>query len=313
MTHAIKPTSLTRRETLRLGAAGFMTLATWSLSDRALGANGNELRIATTLGPVRGRRQGAIRAFPGIPYTAANAGIHRFIAPRPATPWTSALELDPAWARSVSDPSSAPERGDDLLRVDVYTAPGSGAPRPVLVEVLDWDLPRVAAAREPEPDPASVVVRVGHRRGPFGFLYLGALIEREFAGSGNAGLLDIVVALRWVRANIAAFGGDPEDVTLAGGDTVACIAALPAARDLFRQARVPTTPKVATPEAADRATRALLKVLEIAPAKARSLQQVPADRLLAVWSEVRGTLAADAAFGPVADDLVLPRGALPTG
>ncbi|MCC6202763.1 MAG: carboxylesterase family protein [Gammaproteobacteria bacterium] len=270
-----------------------------------------DLVVATKLGPVRGWTRGGIREFPGIPCGAPNVGIHRFVAPRPVASWTEVLDLDPASARTENDQGSDAVRFDGPLRVDVFAPVSVGSLLPVLVTAKDWDYPSPPTRQPPGPDSTTVLVRIGHRRGAFGFTYLGGLLEREFLGSGNAGLLDIVHALGWVRDNIAAFGGNPGDVTLTGGDSVGCVAVLPAARGLFRSAATTALPRIATPEAADRATGALLTVLGIARAKARSLQQVSAAELQSASAEVRAALPPDAAFGPVADDIILPRVAIP--
>lgn len=297
---------VSRRDVLRTGAATLAVLATPLQSTLAATYRG-ELFVKTRTGSVSGLMQGETRVFPGIPFAAVTGGIHRFIAPRAVEPWSDVLELDAADASRRGDAREVLTRLEDRPRLDVITMNTSPAtPRPVRVEVQDAHFDRATGAGDPPTDDP-VIVRVGHRRGVLGFTHLGGLLDREFTSSGNAGLLDIVQALEWVRDNIAAFGGDPGAVTLAGGDTVACIQAMPAARGLFHQTTTTATPRLATPESADRAARELLKALEIAPAKARSLQQVPLDTLGAAYDALVLKLPKDVAFGPVVDDLVLPR------
>src|SRR5207344_1276003 len=99
-----------------------------------------------------------------------------------------------------------------------------------------------------------VVVTINHRLNVFGFLYLAKALPDLRADTGNVGLLDIVQALRWVRDNIAAFGGDPEQVTIfgesGGGRKVGCLLAMPSAQGLFKRAIIQSGPtlKVATRE-----------------------------------------------------------------
>jgi para-nitrobenzyl esterase len=177
--------------------------------------------VATTdAGRVRGVVTGSYRLFQGIPFAAAPVGPRRFAPPAPVPPWSGARDARapgnrcPQPAAITGDPASDTE---DCLYLNV-TAPRSAsrhAPRPVLVWVhggglangagSDYDARRLAVGG------GIVVVTVNYRLGALGFLGLGAL-----PGSGALGLQDQQAALRWVRRNIAGFGGDPARVTLAG-------------------------------------------------------------------------------------------------
>jgi para-nitrobenzyl esterase len=143
-----------------------------------------------------------------------------------------------------------------------------------------------------------VVVSLNHRLGPFGFLDL-SNHGAEFARSANAGLLDIVLALRWVRDHIAAFGGDPTRVTIAGqsggGGKVSALMAMPEAKGLFHRAVVMSgsfAPAM-TPAESRKLADALLRELAIAPSAIRTLSDVPAAALVAA-----SVAAVKAVYGP---------------
>ncbi|MEO8113804.1 MAG: carboxylesterase family protein, partial [Phenylobacterium sp.] len=129
------------------------------------------------------------------------------------------------------------------------------------------------------------VVSVNHRLGPFGFLDLSGF-GPTYATSGNAGMLDLVLALEWVRDNIAAFGGDPGNVTIfgqsGGGGKVSTLMAMPAAKGLFHRAIVQSGSilRVQTAENARQVSAALLKAMGIAPGEFEKLAQVSAPALI---------------------------------
>jgi carboxylesterase type B len=116
-----------------------------------------------------------------------------------------------------------------------------------------------------------VVVASNHRLGLLGYLYLEALGGEAYAGSGNQGLSDIVLALKWVRDNIAAFGGDPDNIMLfgesGGGAKTACLYAMPSVAPMFSKAAIQSGPvvRIGTKDAAAETTRMLLAELDIAP------------------------------------------------
>jgi para-nitrobenzyl esterase len=131
-----------------------------------------------------------------------------------------------------------------------------------------------------------VVVTINHRLGALGFLHLGDLEPDRFAGSGNAGMLDIVMALGWVRDNIARFGGDPGRVTVfgesGGGQKVSTLMAMPKAVGLFHRAIVQSGPGLGMVprDRAHEMTMALLRELSLEAGDVDRLQDVPAERLL---------------------------------
>jgi len=207
-----------------------------------------EPTVRTTSGPVRGRARDGVHAFLGIPFAAPPFGPHRFAAPQPPEPWDGvrpAIEYGPTAPKPPTAPpydTLLPEPiipGEDCLNLNVWTPdPGAGG-LPVLVWVHRGAFATGSGA-VPVYDGSAfardgvVCVTVNYRLGVDGFLH--------FADGGpvNRGLLDQVAALRWVQDNIAAFGGDPGRVTVAGQSagamSVGCLLAMPAAAGLFARA-----------------------------------------------------------------------------
>ena len=158
-----------------------------------------------------------------------------------------------------------------------------------------------------------MVVTLNHRLGVLGYLDLSSHFGDEYAASGNAGMLDLVLALEWVRGHIAAFGGDPGNVTIfgesGGGYKVSTLLAMPAARGLFHRAIVQSGPglQARAPETAAEVAAALLD--ELGTPDLAALQAMPVDQLLAAQRAVGarlGAMGAMAGFGPVRDGVVLP-------
>ena len=156
-----------------------------------------------------------------------------------------------------------------------------------------------------------VVVGINHRLNVFGYLYLGELGGAKYADSGNVGMLDIVLALEWVRDNIAHFGGDPGNVTIfgesGGGGKVSALMAMPPAKGLFHKAVVESgsTLRVSTADEADAAARKFLAQLKIAPDRVDDLAKAPMNDMLAALRAMTGPNAIR--LGPVVDGRSLPR------
>jgi para-nitrobenzyl esterase len=206
--------------------------------------------------------------------------------------------------------------GEDCLVLNVWTA-GLRGKRPVMVWLHGggysggsdgaptYDGTNLARKRD------VVVVGINHRLNVFGYLYLGRLGGEKYADSGNVGMLDCVLALEWVRDNIARFGGDPQNVTIfgesGGGGKVSVLMAMPPATDLFHKAIVESgsTLRVSTPEEADSAARKFLAQLKIASEHVDDLQKVPMNDMLAALRAMTGPNSIR--VGPVVDGRSLPR------
>jgi para-nitrobenzyl esterase len=160
-----------------------------------------------------------------------------------------------------------------------------------------------------------VVVTINHRLNVLGYTFLGDLGGEEFAQSGAAGMLDIVHALRWVRDNIAQFGGDPGTVTVfgqsGGGRKVSTLLAMPAARGLFHRAIIESgaTIKLVEREQAANVARELVAALGLTKPTVREVQQVPLDRMMSAYFSVVRKMNVDQmtqGFSPVVDGKIIP-------
>jgi para-nitrobenzyl esterase len=271
-------------------------------------------------GRVAGTREGGVHVFRGLRY-GADTGARRFLPPLREAAW-----------RGVADASgygaSAPQRGDegpgseDCLFLNLWTpALRDGGARPVLVYIHGGGF-STGSGSDPLYDGTRlclrgdvVVVTLNHRLNAFGYLHLKELLGPRYAASGNAGQLDLVQALQWVRAHAAEFGGDPDNVTVfgqsGGGAKIATLMAMPAARGLFHRAWTMSGQQVtaAGPRAADGRARILLGALGIAPGDAQRLATAPADALLQAQTVRDPSRVEDTALylGPVMDGGTLPR------
>jgi para-nitrobenzyl esterase len=298
--------------------------------------------IADTLtGKIRGAISDGVLSFKGIPYAAPPVGSLRFRPPAKPASWSGvrdatrfgaramqndmAFNLAPAVRAVFADPPAQP-MSEDCLFLNVWTpAVDDGGDRPVMVWLHGGAFISGSGA-SPWYDGTNlarkgnvVVVTLNHRLGAFGFSYLAELGGGDFAASGNAGMLDIVAALEWVRDNIAKFGGDPDNVTIfgeSGGGAKSCmLMAMPAARGLFHKAIVQSGPSVETMDAAAATETARQVMKELGAASATELVAAPADKLLAAQNAVLARISAltfanrrKQGFNPVIDGANLPGG-----
>ncbi len=253
----------------------------------AFAAGGQDPIVITTLGAIRGT-DGIVQAWKGIPYAAPPVGALRWRPPQPAAGWTGVRDATRFGNDCMQAPwivSSGQAFSEDCLTVNVWAAkPRTPAGRPVLVFIYGgafiggtsgypiYDGERLAAD-------GAVVVSLNYRVGIFGFLaHPGLTAESPMHASGNYGLLDQIAALRWIKANVSAFGGDPHRVTVfgesAGAASIAMLMTSPLARGLFEGAIIesPVLPQLATLPAAE-AGGARLST-DIAALRARSAQSL---------------------------------------
>ena len=195
------------------------------LSTRHGVTQGASCLVATFNGAVQGVDRGSSCAFLGIPLAAPPIGNLRWKSPQPAAVWAPAVlnatAAPPACAQ-LNSATGQPIGSEDCLKLNIWTP---NPPRSGHAPVIVWFHPGsfvAASANYPPQDGQSlaaqtgaIIVAPGYRLGPFGFLGHSAL-SSEGAGAGNYGLLDQRAALEWVRDHIAAFGGDPGNVTIAG-------------------------------------------------------------------------------------------------
>ncbi|MET8472837.1 carboxylesterase family protein [Streptomyces sp. NPDC006422] len=236
-----------RRGHIRTVLAAVVALTAAALVPAHAEGTADGTLVRTASGWVRGQHTDEGRQFLGVPYAEPPVGELRWREPRPAEPWRGVRDATRFSDRCVQtsswDPGyERPTYTEDCLDLNVY-APDGSAGRPVMVWLHGGGLTAGAGA-DIVPDTfarrtGTVVVTVNYRLGAMGFLASAGLDEQASDGvSGNFGLQDQQQALRWVRANIGRFGGDPARVTIAGesagGRSVCTQLASPTGRGLFR-------------------------------------------------------------------------------
>jgi len=316
---------------------GLSSVAAWAA---------NSPVVETANGKVRGFNNQGILTFRGVRYGASTAGKNRFMPPSKPEPWSGirdatsygyrAAQTNPA-TRGVAGPESEmaqilagsdgfrvpPPESEDCLFLNVWT-PGLGTAkkRPVMVWLhgggfsmgsssdLLYDGTNLARRGD------IVMVGVNHRLNVFGYTHFGDLGQPEFAHSGNAGQLDIIAALTWVRDNIERFGGDPKRVMIfgesGGGAKVSMLLASPPAKGLFHSAVIESGPgvRVAEREPASKVAEMLLSELGLTPAQLPEIQKLSTDKILAAYFSVtakfKGGGLGSGPFSPVLDPQILP-------
>lgn len=293
-----------------------------------------QLVVETRAGTVRGELQPgaepglpAVSIWKGIPYAAPPLGELRFRPPQPVAPWTgerdatkfgtvAAQSRDPAIAM-MSGIGDKIVSGEDCLTLNVFSPGADGAKRPVVVWIHGGAF-IMGSGSTPLYHGQSfasrhdiVVVTINYRLGLFGLLYLGDLAPGREAG--NYALLDQIAALAWVRDNIAAFGGDPDRVTVmgesAGAISIGSLLAMPAARGLFQRAILQSGAAVLSPPTREDMTTAAQFVLSELGVTVDELVGVPEAKLLAVQEKLSREKGLGA-FAPYVDGVTVPESPL---
>jgi para-nitrobenzyl esterase len=308
-----------------------------------------ELIVEFASGKVRGMLEEGVAAFKGIPYGSEVSGAHRWRPADPARPWIGirgALRYGPRAAQmEISDLGiTSPEintlllegapppeewlaQSEDCLTLNLWS-PSVGANRkcPVMVWLHGggyhgetppvWWFDGTNLARRGD----VVVVTVRHRLGPFGYLHLANFPgSAGYEKSGNVGMLDLVLALRWVRENIGAFGGDAGNVTIfgesGGGGKVSVLMGMPAADGLYHRAIIQSGARPRAPTAGEgtETARVLVAELGIRDGDIDALVKTPAEAIIAAQARLAKRFRMPwsavglASFQPVVDGSVLPR------
>src|SRR5947199_5052655 len=269
----------------------------WSQNDR-----GETVEVKTAYGRLRGKRNGEVITFKGVPYAGSVSGENRFKAPPPLEPWTGVRDALTPGAPSIqaNNPSFGHEQpfpSEDCLFLNIWTPAVDQRRRPVMFynhgggfvigSGSTWYPDGSNLAREYD----VVVVANNHRLGLLGYLFLADLAGEEYVSYGNQGILDIAAALKWVNENIEAFGGDPHNVMVfgesGGGAKTSCIYALPSAKEYFNKASIESGPGVhmAPRDIATETAKMLLGELGLSQKEIHKLKKVRAQKLVELQGE----------------------------
>jgi para-nitrobenzyl esterase len=277
--------------------------------------------VATSQGRLLGLRRDGHHAFLGIPFARSPRGNLRFEPPQQPEPWAGVLDVTrhpPAAPQNPGDGlglfflDRADGISEDCLRLNLWTPGLDDRKRPVLVWIHGGRFLHGSASEQISDGGHLavrgdvVVVALQYRLGPLGFLHLG-----HEGGCSNLGLRDQIAALDWVRREIGAFGGDPDNVTLfgqsAGAISAGVLMAAPQARGLFHRVILQSGPPVAVdPEAASPVTETFFRAGGLV---AESLHEEPIEKLLATEGACLaspGIRPLDLPYMPVVDGDVVP-------
>ena len=287
----------------------------------------------TTYGKVRGARVNGINIFKGIHYGGDTSGKNRFMPPTKPKSWTGVLDAL-TWGRVSPMPIQAGAvdymrmidwlnqpggMGEDCLVLNVWT-PGiaDGAKRTVMLWLHGGGF-TTGSSGNPAFDGERlarkgdvVVVSINHRLGCFGYLDLAGAGASAAAKSGNAGMLDSVAALEWVRDNIENFGGNPGNVMLfgaSGGGSKACaLMTMPSAKDLFHRVAIQSgsAVRLTAKESSTRTAERMLDIVGLAKERAAELQDLPVEQLVSAQLMLSAQKP-PAGFGAVMDGDVIPQ------
>jgi para-nitrobenzyl esterase len=272
----------------------------------------------TRSGKIEGEERAGVHVFRGIPYAAAPVGAKRWRAPDKPEAWSGVRKTTAFGAAAPQNPVALEAlaafvikepQSEDCLFLNVWTPALDGARRPVMVWIHGGAFTIGSGAQSIYEGSALakrgdvVVVTINYRLGPLGFLRLDELTGGRIPSTGSEGMQDQVRALEWVRDNIAAFGGDPDNVTIfgesAGGMSVGTLLGMPSARGLFHKA-IPQSGACNTANTPAQAARVAAKVGELAGVR-------DADALLALTTAQLLKLSAQLSPGPgVVIDKTLP-------
>jgi para-nitrobenzyl esterase len=270
--------------------------------------------IETNYGLIQGVIQHGVAQFLGVPYGEDTGGENRFMPPRPPRAWTGVRSVVALSDRAPQTPAVRPEpavrapdyniwssfeatepESENCLTLNIWTPGVDERKRPVMVWLHPGGFATGAGAEPPTLGHNLarfgdvVVVSINHRLSALGYFYLEG-VDSTCQGAANAGQLDQIAALEWVRDNIARFGGDPANVTIfgqsGGGAKVCTLMAMPGAQGLFHKAICQSGSYIecASPELATEAAVELMARLGLKSSQIAELQGLPAESIISAWA-----------------------------
>ena len=255
------------------------------------------ITIETTAGKISGEQKESICMFKGIPYAQPPVGALRFKPSVAREPWDGILDctqygpIAPQRIDPVMNPGREAKQDEgECLNLNVWTPGTDGKKRPVMFWIHGGGFSFGSGSFDDGTNLAKrgdvVVVTINYRVGIFGFLY----VENQIA---NLGMLDMITALKWVKDNIAAFGGDPDNVTVfgesAGAVAVCCLLAMPDAKGLFHKAIAQSGtahPRVHHPKAGIRGTNKVMEEMGIDGVDVAALSKIPTEKIVAAQTKL---------------------------
>jgi para-nitrobenzyl esterase len=278
--------------------------------------------VESVYGKLQGEQINGVFTWKGIPYAKPPVGSLRFRAPEQPDSWEGIRDarsfgpVAPQSQREIMEffGNDISNMSEDCLYLNVWSKGADDKKRPVMVWIhggafvsgsgsSSWyDGASFAAQGD------VVVVTINYRLGIFGFLHLGEIGGEEYATSGNCGIQDQVAALQWVQENIAAFGGDPNNVTIfgesAGAMSIGVLLGFPSAQGLFHKAILQSgaAANVHSSEKATKIAGHLLATLQVEPTNLSKLEELSVEQLIQA-----ADLVPPMSLGPVIDDVSLPR------
>ncbi len=261
--------------------------------------------VTTKYGKIEGYEKEGLFIFKGVPYAAPPVGASRWAAPKPPAPWPGVRKAvqfapishqdEPAVTLWRADPQPMSE---DCLYLNIWTPGLDDAKRSVMVWIHGGAFTGGSGSgpgyngRSLATRGNTVVVTINYRLGLLGFLNLNEITGGKIKATGNEGLLDQIAALHWVHDSIAAFGGDPGNVTIfgesAGGMSVGCLMAMPGAVDLFHKA-IPQSGAASTVhslEDAAEVSRIFLDMAGVQPADVKDIRNLDPKHLLSLQAQL---------------------------
>lgn len=281
----------------------------------------NDIIVETTHGKIRGYSRRGLIKFKGIPYAAPPVGELRFKPPAPVEPWGEVRDATKYSPVSIQPPSNLealfgepmPQSESECLTLNIWTQSLNGKRRPVMFWIhgggfitgngASLDGARLVLRGD------VVVVSINYRLGYLGFFYMPDIPDT----TANAGLLDMVAALEWVKKNISKFGGDPKNVTIfgesAGGMAVSSLLAMPTAKGLFHKA-IPhsgaANKNSYNPVSGIKVYENLFQKLGIEKGDIKTLRKAPAEDFIVPQVNSTEIRAGGLRVGPVVDKSTLP-------
>lgn len=277
-------------------------------------------------GRIKGREENGVYIWRGIPYASPPVGSLRYRPPLPPSSWSGVREAF-QFAPSCPQPPNAfstilgednkLNMSEDCLYLNIWSHGVSGKPRPVMVYIhgggfwFDSSSNSFYEGSSFASEGDIVFVSINYRLGPFGFLHMNQIGNEAYSAAGNCGLLDQVEALKWIKDNISAFGGDPEQITImgesAGAMSVALLMAMPAAKGLFQKAILQSYPGDII-KTSEEATVLATKMLELIKAgNVSMLETVSVEALLNAFTSLRSSSQlTPAVLQPCIDGRTLP-------